>query len=116
ILTDPFSRAAYMMFIVSEVHPFEDGNGRIARVMMNAELLTRNQFKIIIPTVYREDYLLTLKKLTRDKDPIPYIEMLSKAHKFSSYLNNDDYDELYKYLASHNAFSESDEGKHLIID
>lgn len=116
ILSDAFARAAYMMFLVSEVHPFEDGNGRIARVMMNAELVNRNQCKIIIPTVYREDYLLTLKKLTRDKDPAPYVDMLSKAHKFSSYLNNEDYDTLYKYLNSHNAFFEPDEGKHLIID
>lgn len=116
ILTDAFARAAYMMFIVSEVHPFEDGNGRIARVMMNAELVNRNQCKIIIPTVYREDYLLTLKKLTRDKDPVPYVEMLSKAHRFSSVLHNNDYDELYKYLETHNAFSEPDSGKHLIID
>jgi fido (protein-threonine AMPylation protein) len=116
ILTDPFARAAYMMFIVSEVHPFEDGNGRIARVMMNAELVNRNQCKIIIPAVYREDYLLTLKKLTRDKDPVPYVEMLTKAHRFSTKLNYDDYNELYKYLETHNAFSEPDEGKHLIID
>lgn len=116
ILTDAFARAAYMMFIVSEVHPFEDGNGRIARVMMNAELVNRNQCKIIIPTVYREDYLLTLKKLTRDKDPVPYVEMLTKAHRFSSVLHNNDYDELYKYLETHNAFSEPDSGKHLIID
>lgn len=115
ILTDPFARAAYIMFIVSEVHPFEDGNGRIARVMMNAELVAQKQCKIIIPTVYREDYLITLRKLTRDKDPAPYVEMLSKAYKFSSYLINDDYNELYKYLETHNAFSEPDEGKQLLI-
>lgn len=116
ILSDAFARAVYMMFIVSEVHPFEDGNGRIARVMMNAELVNRNQCKIIIPTVYREDYLLTLKKLTRDKDPVPYVEMLTKAHRFSASLHNNDYDALYKYLETHNAFSEPDAGKHLIID
>ncbi|MBZ0200150.1 MAG: Fic family protein, partial [Ignavibacteriaceae bacterium] len=116
ILSEPFARAAYMMFIVSEVHPFEDGNGRIARVMMNAELVNKNQCKIIIPTVYREDYLLTLKKLTKDKDPVPYVEMLSKAHKFSSHLNNDDYNALFKYLEAHNAFYEPDVGKHLVIE
>jgi len=116
ILTDPFASAAYMMFIVSEVHPFEDGNGRIARIMMNAELVNRNQCKIIIPTVYREDYLLTLRKLSRDKDPVPYVEMLAKAHRFSAGLNYDDYDELYNHLKSHNAFSEPDEGKHLLIE
>ena len=37
-LTEPLHRAIFMMFLVSEVHPFADGNGRVARVMMNAEL------------------------------------------------------------------------------
>jgi len=115
-LTNPFACAAYIMFLISEVHPFEDGNGRIARVMMNAELVSRSQCKIIIPTVYREDYLLTLKKLTKQNDPIAYVYMLSKAHEFSEYLHYDDYDNLHTYLESHNAFYEPDEGRHLIID
>jgi fido (protein-threonine AMPylation protein) len=116
ILTNSFARAAYMMFMISEVHPFEDGNGRIARVMMNAELTNRNQCKIIIPTVFRDDYLLTLKKLTNRKDPVSYAEMLTKAHAFSECLHNDNYDDLYRYLVAHNAFSEPDEGKRLILD
>jgi len=57
-IADPVARALYMMFLVSEVHPFNDGNGRIARVMMNAELVQAGYSKLIIPTVYREDYLL----------------------------------------------------------
>jgi Fic/DOC family len=116
ILEDPFARAAFIMFLISEIHPFEDGNGRIARVMMNAELVDKNQSKIIIPTVFRDDYLLTLKKLTNQKDPIPYINMLSKAHLFSDNLNFENYDDLYNYLDSHNAFYESDEGKHLMMN
>jgi fido (protein-threonine AMPylation protein) len=27
------------MFLISEAHPFNDGNARIARIMMNAELV-----------------------------------------------------------------------------
>ncbi len=115
-LVNPFARAAYIMFLVSEVHPFDDGNGRIARVMMNAELVHTQQSKIIIPTVYRDDYLLTLKKLTNRKEPNSYVEMLTNAHDFSSNLFFEDYDTLYNYLLSHNAFYESDEGKRLIID
>ena len=42
--------------------------------------------------------------------------MLSKVHKFSESLNFENYDELYKYLEDHNAFYESDEGGHLIVD
>ncbi|MBI5727420.1 MAG: Fic family protein [Ignavibacteriales bacterium] len=115
-LVNPFSRAAYIMFLVSEVHPFEDGNGRIARVMMNAELVAGGQCKIIIPTVYREDYLLTLKKLTNGKMPAPYVTMLSKAHKFSSHLNHQQYNDLLLDLKNHNAFCEPTEGKLLTMD
>ena len=115
-LTNPFARAAYIMFLVSEVHPFEDGNGRIARVMMNTELVNQNQCKIIVPTVYRDDYLLTLKRLSNQKDPVPYVEMLARTHTFSANLHYDNYDDLYNYLESHNAFYEPDEGKHLIFD
>lgn len=52
------------MFILSEVHPFLDGNERIARIMMNSELVKEEQSKIIIPTVYHDDYLGALRKLT----------------------------------------------------
>ncbi|MCK9209924.1 MAG: Fic family protein [Ignavibacteriaceae bacterium] len=103
------------MFLVSEVHPFEDGNGRIARVMMNAELVNQNQCKIIVPTVYRDDYLLTLKRITNQKDLVLYVEMLARTHTFSTMLHYDNYDDLYNYLESHNTFYEPDEGRHLIF-
>jgi hypothetical protein len=61
ILTDPFARAVFMMFLVAEVHPFTDGNGRIARVMMNAELEAAGEVRIIVPTVYRDNYLSALR-------------------------------------------------------
>src|SRR5205823_6347889 len=56
-LGEPLQRAIFMMFLVSEVHPFVDGNGRVARAMMNAELVATGQERIIIPTAYRTDYL-----------------------------------------------------------
>lgn len=31
-----FARAAFHLFLVSEVHPFADGNGRVARVFMDS--------------------------------------------------------------------------------
>ena len=39
-LEHPLKKAMFIMFIVAEVHPFVDGNGRIARIMMNAELVS----------------------------------------------------------------------------
>lgn len=32
------ARAIYFAFLISEVHPFDDGNGRLSRLVMNAEL------------------------------------------------------------------------------
>lgn len=112
-LPSPLARALYMMFLISEVHPFEDGNGRVARLMMNAELTAAGQAKIIIPTVYREDYLLNLRRLTRKHDPGPYIRMMDRAHAFSHWLEPKDYHSLKVQLEESYAFV--DEGKALVF-
>lgn len=114
-LQHPFSKAAYMMFMLSEIHPFLDGNGRVARVMMNAELVKGGQSKIIIPAVYRDDYMGSLRKLTRQQDPDPYIRMLQRAHEFSENIYGDDMDEMQEYIEQCNAFLEHTEGKLKII-
>ncbi|MFA6261460.1 MAG: Fic family protein [Bacteroidia bacterium] len=110
-LEHPFSRAAYLKFVLSEVHPFLDGNGRIARVMMNAELVKAGEAKIMIPTVFREDYLGVLKKLTRHEDANSYIRMLQRAIAFSETVFGEDMDEMQEYLKQCNAFLEPMEGK-----
>src|SRR5436190_664366 len=115
-LTAPFAKAAYIMFLVSEVHPFLDGNGRIARVMMNAELVKQGQSKIIIPTVYRDDYMLALRRLTRQQDPSAYVKMLLRAHEFSSTIIGDDMDAMEKHLEASNAFKEHDKAKLKIVN
>lgn len=115
-LSHPFAKAAYMMFIVNEVHPFLDGNGRLARVMMNAELSTANQTKIIVPTVYREDYLGGLRRLTRNNDPKVYIRMLGRAHAFSDTLSGNDMDVMEDMLRKSNSFKESNEGVLKIVE
>ena len=114
-LTDPFAKAAYIMFMVSEIHPFLDGNGRIARVMMNAELVKAEQTRIIIPTVYRDDYLGALRRLTRQQAPSAYIKMLQRAQEFSATLYAGTFEELELLLESSNAFKEHDEAKLKII-
>ena len=65
-LHDPFGRALFIHFLVTEVHPFADGNGRISRLAMNAELEAAGMVRIIVPTGYREDYLGNLNAASRD--------------------------------------------------
>jgi hypothetical protein len=111
LLRHPFAKAAYIMFLISEVHPFIDGNGRIARVVMNAELSSKNYSKIIVPTVYREDYMGALRKLTRQSDTETYIRMLLRIFEFSSTIYGEDIDQMEAYLRSCDAFMEPKKGK-----
>ena len=108
-LDDPLARAIYMMFLISEVHPFDDGNGRIARVMMNAELVSADTSKIIIPTVYRDDYLLNLRGLTRHGRTLGFVRMLDRIHDFSHSLEVNNFEDLKEQLFSARAFRESTE-------
>lgn len=103
-LKSPISKAIFIMFVISEVHPFTDGNGRLARIMMNAELVKERKSKIIIPTSYREDYLLTLRKLSRSKEPDSYIEMLQKAQVFTSEIDFSNFETALSQLEKYNAF------------
>ncbi|HVE08848.1 MAG TPA: Fic family protein [Paraburkholderia sp.] len=83
-LTDPIARALMTMFVVSEVHPFQDGNGRTARLAMNCVLSEAGVCRIIVPTVYREDYLLPLKRLTNERDASAYIRSMARIHDWTS--------------------------------
>lgn len=106
-------RAIFMMFLIAEVHPFVDGNGRTARIMMNAELVSESLSTIIIPTVFRDDYINALRALTRRNRPAPLIAALLKAHRFS-HLEFSPYPTILKELARRNWFREPDDAR--IVD
>jgi len=105
------AKAIMMMFMISEIHPFTDGNGRISRIMGNAELYKSGQSRIIVPTVYREDYILSLKKMTNLKDPDAFIRVMDKLQHFSSHIVGENFDELNDYFKATNAYKEPSEGK-----
>jgi len=110
-LTDPMAKAVFMMFTVSEVHPFIDGNGRISRIMGNAELYKAGLSRIIVPTVFREDYIMSLKKFTNRKEPDTFIRVMDKLQHFSNNIFGDNFEELNDYLKATNAYSEPSEAQ-----
>jgi Fic/DOC family len=79
-----FARATFAMFLVAEVHPFGDGNGRVARALANAELTAALQLRLIIPIVFRDDYLQALRAMSRLEAPAPLIKVLSRAQEWSA--------------------------------
>lgn len=83
-LDDPFARAVAAMFVVSEVHPFDDGNGRVARVMMNAELVAASQVRIVIPTVFRNNHLSGLRGMSVNGRADGMVATLAFAQRWTS--------------------------------
>ncbi len=110
-LADPLHRAIFMMFLVSEVHPFDDGNGRVARVMMNAELVAKDEQRIVIPTVYRENYLAGLRALSRNGRPDALIRVLDFAQRYSLAIEWGELWETQRLLEKTNAFLEPEEAE-----
>jgi hypothetical protein len=107
----PQVQAALAKFIVAEVHPFSDGNGRTARLLMNHILSAANLTRIIIPTVFREDYTLSLKALSNGGHAQPYERMLNKAATFSAGLDYGSQEHLFRQLEKSQALKEPHEGK-----
>jgi hypothetical protein len=103
-LAHPFARALAIMFIISEVHPFNDGNGRISRAMMNAELVSQGMTRIIIPSVYRGDYLSGLRRVSDVNDPVAYIKQMKHAQNFVSRVDFTRRDDAIAILRWCNAF------------
>lgn len=114
VLDSPSARAAFMMFLISEVHPFSDGNGRIARVTMNAELVAAGLRRIIIPTVYRDDYLGALRALSRRGEPAAYLRMIDHAQRFSASIDFSDFAAARRALEAANAFKDPGESRLMI--
>ena len=102
-----FPRALLAMFIVAEIHPFTDGNGRLARIMMNAELSQAGEGRIIIPTLLRDEYVDCLRLLSREGNPDSFVKVMHEAQHWSDAFDYDDLDQVIDQMTACNAFEES---------
>lgn len=103
-------RAIFVAFLVSDIHPFVDGNGRTSRIMMNAELVSVGQSTVITPTVFRDDYLQTLRALSRRNRTEPFIQAMIRAQRFS-HREFSPYPATLQDLTRRNWFREPDEAR-----
>jgi hypothetical protein len=93
-----------MMYLVSGVHRFDDGNGRTARAMMNTELVSAGICRIVIPSVYRNEYISLLKLLSNHKDATAFLRVMLVAQEFVSRIDFSDLASARQILECCNAF------------
>jgi len=101
------SRAILAMFLVAEVHPFADGNGRMSRLAMNSELSRVGQSRIIVPTLVREEFFDTLRVLSRGADPKPLVDFMQRMQRWTAKFQYDSLESAIAALELCNAMQES---------
>ena len=100
-------RAIYYAFLISEVHPFSDGNGRISRIVMNAELSRIGDARIIIPTLFHEEYVDCQRQLTHQNDPAGFIHALALMQRWTIAFDFSNVDALIETIKATNALEHS---------
>lgn len=65
----PVLLAAYAHRRLVDIHPFQDGNGRTARLLMNLILVNKGYCLVSIPPILRHSYITSLQQAQRHKNP-----------------------------------------------
>ena len=73
----PVEYAAMIHALFVNIHPFIDGNGRVARLLMNLALLQAGYNITVIPPVVRADYIRALQH-SNHNDFKPFVNFISE--------------------------------------
>jgi hypothetical protein len=110
-LTTPTQRGTFAAFVVAEVHPFDDGNGRLARAVMNAEYVAGDEQRAVIPTISRNDYLRALRRLSRQDQPDLFVTYLDRIRRWTARMDWSTLDIARGHLERANAFVDANEAE-----
>lgn len=76
----PVDFAAWLHFRLVNIHPFIDGNGRTARLIMNVSLIQDGYPIVIIPPILRREYIDTLESCHGIKqEPEPFFNFVARV-------------------------------------
>jgi len=81
---EPVVRAVLGHFMFVFIHPYLDGNGRLARFLMNLMLASGGYPWTVISVDQRDKYMESLEQASVDQDIIPFAAFLGKLMKEQS--------------------------------
>lgn len=108
-LPSGFQRGLFAMFLVSEVHPFADGNGRMARILMNSEFTAADEQRIIVPIAARHDYLNALRGMTHNANASSYVRVMASLQALTAEAPLTDRESAKLWLHRHGLFRDPSE-------
>ena len=73
---EPSARVVLGHFVFVYIHPYIDGNGRMARFLMNVMLAGGGYPWTVIPVEKRNDYMAALESASVDQDITPFAMFL----------------------------------------
>ena len=81
--TEPAVRAVLGHWLVGYIHPYPDGNGRMARFLMNAMLASGGYPWTIIRVEDRDRYMSALESASIDSNIRPFAELIAERVEWS---------------------------------
>ena len=80
---EPSARAVLGHWMLGYIHPYPDGNGRMARFVMNAMLASGGYPWTVIRVEDRNDYLATLEAASIEQDILPFARFVAERVQWS---------------------------------
>lgn len=74
----PIEKAARLHSMFVKIHPFIDGNGRTARLLLNFELMKNGYLPVVIKKENRLDYYVALDKSHTTGDYSDFVKMIEQ--------------------------------------
>lgn len=77
----PEVEASWLHHRFTQIHPFVDGNGRIARALASLVFIREGWFPLVVHRDFRDQYIKALEMADRQEDLRPLVNLFSDAQK-----------------------------------
>jgi Fic family protein len=71
-----FAAMLHLKFVT--IHPFVDGNGRVARLLLNAALIQDGFMLAIVPPILRHEYMTDIRNFQLNNNPEPFCDFMAE--------------------------------------